>query len=208
MRCNLQKYTLCLDYENKLVILQGLNFLTMDKDLKKEIRARIRGIKKNLGAEILSEMSVGAVDAVESNDIYRSAHVVMLYHPLWDEVDVRPLFGRALGDGKRVVLPTVKGDDIVPVEIHSDTEWIVGEYNILEPVAEEYHGDIDLVLVPGLAFDRQGNRLGRGKGYYDRFLSGHQKAYKLGICFGFQMLESVPAEPFDWRMDSVAVVDD
>lgn len=178
----------------------------MDKETKKQIRKEIRGIKKNLGAERLLMMSAHVVETVESYADYRSAQVVMLYYPLWDEVDVRPLFDRALGQGKHVILPTVKGDDIIPVEIHKDTKWVVGEYDILEPVAEEYRGEIDLVVVPGMAFDAQGNRLGRGKGYYDRFLALHPHAYRLGLCFEFQLIESVPAEPFDRTMNAVAVV--
>lgn len=174
--------------------------------MKKEIRARMRGIKKALGAERLLEMSLEATPELEKNPHYNDANIVMLYHPLWDEVDVKPLFERALLAGKRVILPTVKGDDIIPVEITASTRWVVGDYNILEPIAEPYVGDIDLVVVPGVAFDAKGNRLGRGKGYYDRFLENFPNTYRLGICFTFQMVESVPVEPFDLPMNEVVVV--
>ena len=62
---------------------------------------------------------------------------------------------------------------------------------------------IDLIIVPGVGFDRQGNRLGRGKGYYDRLLPRIPSAYKIGICFPFQLVEEIPAEPFDIRMDEI-----
>lgn len=174
--------------------------------MKTEIRRKIRGIKKNIGADSLLQMSAQAPTLIEQNIHYKDAKVVMLYYPLWDEVDCRPLFDRALEAGKRVILPTVSGDDIVPVEITADTQWRVGQYNILEPVAERYDGTIDLIVVPGMAFDSKGNRLGRGKGYYDRFLCNHAKAYRIGLCFTFQMIEEVPVEPFDWRMNEVISV--
>lgn len=174
--------------------------------MKNEIRRKMRGIKKNIGAEKLHAMSAEAPALIESNPHYKSAKTVMLYYPLWDEVDCRALFERALSDGKQVILPTVKGDDIVPVEIFADTKWQVGDFNILEPIAEPYTGKIDLVVVPGMAFDSKGNRLGRGKGYYDRFLNQHPNAYRLGLCFTFQMIETVPTEPFDWRMNEVITV--
>lgn len=163
-------------------------------------------MKKEFGRERLLEMSSGVREGIEGNVHYRAAERVMLYYPLWDEVDCRPLFESALAAGKRVILPTVVGDDIVPVEITAETEWRVGEFGIKEPVAGRYDGEIDLIVIPGMAFDGEGNRLGRGKGYYDRFLELHPGAYRLGLCFDFQMIESVPTEPFDRKMDEVITV--
>ena len=131
---------------------------------KKQLRQAIREKKKFLGAEALVQMSVPATDNVIANAEYQKAGRVMLYYPLWDEVDTRPLIARALEDGKRVILPTVVGDDIIPVEVTKQTEWVKGPFDIMEPVAERYEGEIDFILVPGVAFDRNMNRLGRGKG--------------------------------------------
>lgn len=174
--------------------------------MKNEIRKAIRAEKKRIGKEDLLQMSLPVTEQVEANEEYKKANIVMLYHPLWDEVDVRPLFDRALANGKRVILPTVKGDDIIPVEITPETEWVVGDFDILEPMAEPYDGEIDLVVVPGVAFDNNKNRLGRGKGYYDRFLVKHQNAYRLGVCFKFQIVEKVPTEPFDFPMNEVITI--
>ena len=174
--------------------------------MKQEIRKAIRAEKKRIGKEELLQMSLPATEQIEANEQYRNANIVMLYHPLWDEVDVRPLFDRALATGKRVILPTVKGDDIIPVEITTETEWVVGDFDILEPVAEAYDGSIDLVVVPGVAFDNNRNRLGRGKGYYDRFLVQHPNAYRLGVCFKFQIVPEVPTEPFDFPMNEVITI--
>ena len=171
--------------------------------MKQTIRKAIRSKKKELGKEQLLSMSLPVTEQIEANEQYRNANIVMLYHPLWDEVDVRPLFNRALADGKRVILPTVKGDDIIPVEITTGTQWVVGDFDILEPIAESYKGSIDLIVVPGVAFDNNKNRLGRGKGYYDRFLVQHPNAYRLGVCFQFQIVPEVPTEPFDFPMDEI-----
>ncbi len=174
--------------------------------MKSEIRKAIRAEKKRIGKDELLKMSLPVTDQIEANEKYSNANIVMLYHPLWDEVDVRPLFDRALVAGKRVILPTVKGDDIIPVEITTETEWVVGDFDILEPVAEPYGGSIDLVVVPGVAFDNNKNRLGRGKGYYDRFLVKHPNTYRLGICFKFQIVQEVPTESFDFPMDEIITI--
>ena len=174
--------------------------------MKSEIRKTIRAKKKELGKEQLLAMSRPITELIEANKQYQEAQIVMLYHPLWDEVDVRPLFDRALASGKRVILPTVKGDDIIPVEITPDTQWVVGDFDILEPVAEPYQGNIDLIVIPGVAFDLNLNRLGRGKGYYDRFLAHHPNAYRLGVCFKFQMVDEVPTEPFDLPMHKIIAI--
>ena len=174
--------------------------------MKSEIRKAIRAKKKELGKEQLLKMSLPITELLEANEHYKSAQIIMLYHPLWDEVDVRPLLQRALNDNKRVILPTVKGDDIIPVEITTNTQWVVGDFDILEPVAEPYNGGLDLIIIPGVAFDHNLNRLGRGKGYYDRFLTKHLNAYRLGVCFEFQIIDSVPTEAFDLPMHNIISV--
>lgn len=174
--------------------------------MKPELRKIIRSQKKALGAEALVQMSLPTVERVTANPEYQKAGRVMLYYPLWDEVDTRPLITRALDDGKRVILPTVVGDDIIPVEVTRQTVWVKGPFDIMEPVAERYNEDIDFILVPGVAFDMNLNRLGRGKGYYDRFLAQHADAYRLGICFGFQVLPEIPTEPFDFKMNELLVI--
>ena len=79
------------------------------------------------------------------------------------------------------------------------------EYHIMEPTGPLFtrHEAIDVVVVPGVAFDAQGRRLGHGKGYYDRLLAQLPRAYKIGLCFAFQMVERVPTTPQDVAMDEV-----
>ena len=106
---------------------------------------------------------------------------------------------------KRILLPVVVGDDL-ELRLYTGPEDLKpGAYGIEEPTGELFtdYADIDFIVVPGVAFDRNGNRLGRGKGYYDRLLPRIPSAHKAGICFPFQLVEEVPAEPFDIRMDEI-----
>ncbi len=178
------------------------------KERKQELRSRIRDEKRRIGAEELRKMSDEVAEKLLTNQQYVVSEVVMLYSALWDEVNVDLVLEDALNRGKGVICPTVVGDDIVPVEITKSTVWRQGAFGIMEPDAEKYEGKIDLVVVPGVAFDGCGNRLGRGKGYYDRFLLGYEGAYLIGVCFGFQFVDSVPQEEFDFVMDEVVVVEE
>lgn len=170
---------------------------------KKEIRSQIRAIKKSLGAETLLAKSAPLADRLATDPHYVSSDIVMLYYPLWDEPDTRSAITMSLNLNKRVILPTVVGDDIVPVEVTSGTQWLEGPFGIMEPQADPYNGDIDFILVPGVAFTRTLSRLGRGRGYYDRFLSLHPSAYRLGVCFDFQIVPSLPLEPHDLPMQNL-----
>ena len=101
----------------------------------------------------------------------------------------------------KATIDTLQGQ----LEVTSPADLAIGAYGIEEPTGALFtdYATIDLVIVPGVAFDRDGNRLGRGKGYYDRLLPRIPSAYKVGICFPFQIVEEVPAEPFDIRMDEI-----
>lgn len=101
----------------------------------------------------------------------------MLFASLPDEVNTHS-FIEKWRNKKHIILPTVSGDDIIPVELGKETTFATGDFNIMEPQNEPYHGSLDLIVVPGVAFDSDGNRIGRGKGYYDRFLSHHPKVKK------------------------------
>ena len=104
---------------------------------------------------------------------------------------------------KQLILPTVVGDDIVPVALTATTIFKEGDFHIMEPQNAPYDGDFDLIIVPGVAFDRLGNRLGRGRGYYDRFLAKHLSVKRIGICFDFQLVDEIPTEPTDIKMHAI-----
>ena len=105
---------------------------------------------------------------------------------------------------KRIALPRVVGDELIFHWATDRAELLPGKFGIPEPCAEASPAgnEFDLILVPGLAFDLRGGRLGRGKGYYDRFLAG-VRGLRAGVCFDDQIVESVPIDPHDLRMDFV-----
>lgn len=151
-----------------------------------------------------TRQSAEILAALEAHPAFRAATTVLLYHSLKDEVDTHE-FIRNWSREKRILLPVVVGDDL-ELRLYTGPEDLKpGAYDIEEPTGELFtdYADIDFIAVPGVAFDRNGNRLGRGKGYYDRLLPRIPSAYKAGICFPFQLVEEVPAEPFDIRMDEI-----
>ncbi len=172
---------------------------TMDK---KELRAQIKMLKKQHTKEQLLEQSERILAKLEKHPDFVKAKRVMLYNALPDEVQTLAFLEKWHLE-KQIILPTVVGDDIIPVEYGKNTTFAVGDFNILEPQNEPYQGDFDLIVVPGVAFDKNGNRIGRGRGYYDRFLSQHLNVKRIGICFDFQLVDKVPTEPLDICMDEV-----
>lgn len=171
----------------------------MEKNiLRKEIRARKKAhIPEQLAAESAQIMQKLAV-----HPDFQRAGIVMLYASLPDEVQTLDFIGE-WRNRKRIILPTVVGDDIIPVELTAGSGMVEGDFHILEPENHPYEGPLDLIVVPGMAFDRKGHRLGRGKGYYDRFLIKYPEVKTIGICFSFQLLDEVPAEPHDQVIDEI-----
>lgn len=170
---------------------------------KKELRQWIRAQKRLRTPEQLAEESARICLRLLEHPAWRQARCVLLYHALPDEVDTRMLLSRALHEGKRVVLPVVCGDvlQLRPYEGQTAT----GAYGIEEPTGTGVftaYDRIDLAVVPGMAFDASLHRLGRGKGYYDRLLP-HLACPKIGICFSFQHVDSLPTEPHDIPMTAV-----
>lgn len=171
---------------------------------KRALRQEIRRRKSEHSAEERRELSEAICRAIMTDGAYRAAGVVLMYHALADEVSLQTLLDHALMVGKRVLLPVVQGDILVLRQYTGPESLKEGSYGILEPVGPDYPVDeyvgIDLALVPGMAFDGYGNRLGRGKGFYDRLLPQLANAHKIGVCYPFQMVEEVPHEEHDVRV--------
>lgn len=144
------------------------------------------------------------MSALEAHPAFRAANTILLYHSLPDEVCTHA-FVKYWCQYKRVLLPVVTGDDLELRLYTPESSLAVGAFGIEEPQGPVFsnYSEIDLAVVPGVAFDPKGNRLGRGRGYYDRLLPQLVHACKIGICFPFQLVDEVPAEPFDIAMDHV-----
>jgi len=174
---------------------------------KDSLRRYVRAQKRQYTAEQLAAMSEGICSRVLASAEWQEAGTLLLYYPLADEVDVRPLIEDAFENGKRVLLPVCKGDELELRLYEGAASLTEGAFGIMEPTgllfAPEDYPDIQLALVPGMAFDSMGHRLGRGKGYYDRLLPKLTETRLLGICFPFQLLDVVPAEAHDINVQVV-----
>lgn len=171
--------------------------------MKAEIRRYIRSRKADFTRDELEKMSTDIIGKLEANPYYAKAHTVLLYHSLADEVFTHFLVTEA-SKTKTVLLPTVVGDELELHEFAPSSSTHKGAFDICEsdgPLFTDY-SSIDLAVIPGMAFDHKGNRLGRGKGYYDRLLP-KLCCPIIGLCFPFQYLDNIPVEEHDRRVDIV-----
>lgn len=175
---------------------------------KKELRRYIREQKRHFTPQQLGEMSLGIMSSLLLHSQIQKADYVLMYHSLPDEVDTHSALDQLLAMGKKVLLPKVVSDTEMTIHEYTGQNSLKPSepYGILEPTTSELsitNCQLSIAIVPGMAFDKQGHRIGRGKGYYDRFLSQIPNIYKIGVCFPFQMLESIPSESTDVVMDEV-----
>jgi 5-formyltetrahydrofolate cyclo-ligase len=169
---------------------------------KKAIRELMRQTLRVQNPEDLQAWSESIMAQIEQNQSFRHAHVVMLYYPVHHEVDLRPLMDKYKGE-KVILLPVTHRDSIELRQYIGKDNLKQGHFGIPVPQTSTYRGVPDLVIVPGLAFDKDLVRMGRGKGYYDRFLRKLGKVRKIGVCYDFQIKDSLPWSWHDVRMDKV-----
>lgn len=155
-----------------------------------------------LGEAMVEEKSNIMCRRFAETDIYKSAQMIAFYMPIKNEVNLAMLMNKAFSDGKRVCVPVVNGDDMFFSEITGAEMMKEGRFGIKEPQKRKKTNAADLILVPGLAFDFYGGRVGWGKGYYDRALEGSAAKF-VGICYEFQLCGIVETEPQDCRMDYI-----
>lgn len=170
---------------------------------KQELRKHIRKLKESQSASDRKNESSEILHTLEGLADFQSARTILLYYSLPDEVDTHGFVSR-WSSSKTILLPVVTGSELA-VRRYSAEKMQRGCMGIEEPEGDDFtdFDAIDLVVVPGMAFDSHGNRLGRGKGYYDRLLPKLKRARKIGICFGFQYAEQIPSEEHDVRVDTV-----
>ncbi len=137
---------------------------------------------------------------------FESAKVVGTYYAVGSEVTTELIIKRATILGKKIALPRVEEDKITFYELSSTKSLIRGRFGILEPQPYEQMNDIDILIVPGIAFDKKGNRLGYGMGFYDRLLSC-KRTFSIGLAYSFQLLENLPHDKYDKRLDAIASED-
>ena len=172
---------------------------------KKEVRKQMRAAKKAVPFCEKVERSEHIMSQVELLPQFIAADTVLLYWSMEDEVQTHQFVERWYRQ-KTLLLPCVDGDDLRLRQYTGPQCLKAGEqFGIGEPTGPEYT-DLDhvqLIVVPGVAFDRMGNRMGRGRGFYDRLLKSTPNAYKVGVAFDFQILDTFPTESFDVPMNKV-----
>ncbi|MCM1109523.1 MAG: 5-formyltetrahydrofolate cyclo-ligase [Clostridium sp.] len=173
---------------------------------KQQLRRYIRTEKNRHTMDERLKESATLWCLLEADARFQKAHTVLAYHALPDEVQTAELFKR-WNPTKRFILPVVTGDDLELRIYQDETQLRNGAFGIQEPIGNSFttYEEIDLALIPGVAFDKEGHRLGRGKGYYDRLLT-RLRPYgipTLGICYGYQKVNHVPTEPHDIPMDDI-----
>lgn len=172
---------------------------------KSDIRRLMRERKRALSPEEKLRRSETIMRRLEQRPEFAKAKVVLLYWSMADEVQTHDFVERWYRE-KVVLLPCVDGDDLRLRQYTGPECMVAGEqFGIGEPTGPEWTDldAVELIVVPGVAFDREGNRMGRGRGFYDRLLKSTPGALKVGVAYNFQILDTIPVEPHDVKMDQV-----
>lgn len=170
---------------------------------KQQLRKKIAELKKEQSVESLTLHSEKALSILEQLPIFEKAQFILLYHSLKDEVQTAS-FIEKWKDTKTIILPVVEGDILKLKTYNKTTNLAIGAFGIEEPTGEYFskYDKIQLAIIPGVSFDLLRNRLGRGKGFYDKLLPSIN-AYKIGLCYDFQISKHIPTETHDTPMDAI-----
>ena len=177
----------------------------MDINLeKRKLRKKVKLLKNESTLAQKKEMSKEILMQIEENPTFQKASVIMAYWSMDDEVFTHE-FVQKWASQKRIILPVVNEDELLLKEFKGVKEMVTGDrYGIPEPDGQVFGNPelIELIIVPGVAFDTSKNRMGRGKAYYDKLLR-NSDAFKLGICFNFQLFDHVPHDELDVQMEEI-----
>ncbi len=167
-------------------------------DNKVMIRKRIKAVRNAMDRDDCIYRSKLICDRLACLEDYRNAQNICAYISKGNEVDTRLIIDKAWSDGKRVFVPKVYGKDMHFIQIDSYKDLRTGNFGILEPESDD-HTEISsgLMFMPGVAFDRQRNRIGFGGGYYDRYLAAHGQLVTVALAYDCQIVDSIDSEQTD-----------
>ena len=175
-------------------------------DRRHVMRTMLRRRRADLSADLQAAASMAVLARLAPLPVLRGARTVAGYRGIRGEIDIDAVLTLLVEDGVQVTVPRVEGDDMAFVPWRPDDETVAGAFGIAEPVGGERvpFAAHDVVLVPLVAFDAAGNRLGQGGGFYDRAIgSADDRPVLIGVAHAFQQVESVPVEPWDQSLDAV-----
>ena len=179
---------------------------------KNVIRQSILNKRNKLSKTQINQRSKLIQQAIIDLPIFKAAKVVGAYYPKGSEVNTLTILNKVLEEQKILALPVTLGDKIFfykisPTKYFNRDQMILSKFGIKEPspLPADLIDDIDLLIVPGIAFDRNGYRIGYGRGFYDRYLQEKKYDFSVGLGFEFQLLdENLPHEKFDQRVNAIA----
>jgi len=177
--------------------------------MKNKIRNEKKLLRQNMSKELVSLKSTLINDKLLSLSLYRDAKIILAYFPIQNEVDIRNILEDALINGKRVFLPRISDDkeNMDFFEIRDFNHFERGSMNLLEPKksGDIFSKDMEdvLMIIPGLAFDKHFNRIGYGKGYYDKYLSKNPIKNHLAVSYEEQFCDIIPSEENDILMNVI-----
>jgi len=178
-------------------------------ETKQSIRTRVLSIRNGLSDEEWNEGSALIEQRLYETKAWKNAKIILLYRDYKNEVKTTGIFKQALLENKAVAFPKVHENDMDFFTVNSMDDLKEGYKGIFEPQNCEktdlslYGPHEILMILPGSAFDRQGNRIGYGKGFYDRYIKNSPAMNKMGLAFDFQVIDAIPAEPFDIPVDMI-----
>ncbi|MBQ8100941.1 MAG: 5-formyltetrahydrofolate cyclo-ligase [Paludibacteraceae bacterium] len=174
---------------------------TQLKKRKNDMRALLLQKRRILTKEEVAQCSAEVMEQLLATDEYRHARNILLYYPVHHEIDLRGLFSRQ--DGKTLLLPVTHRNSLELRPYQGEETIKRGRLGIPEPQTPTYKGSVDLIIVPGVGYDRDNRRLGRGGGYYDRFLKRLHGVPVIGVGYAFQLVKEVPHALHDRKVSRV-----
>ena len=175
--------------------------------MKKQIRKEILALRKAMSEELQERYSQSIVQKVIDHAAYKEAEMMYCYIDAKGEVKTKALIEDAWRNGKKVAVPRVHGDIMEFYLISSYEQLTAGYFGIMEPAEScEMVTEISeksVVIMPGVAFDKSGNRIGYGKGFYDKYFSAHPDVYKIAVAYSLQVVEAIEADEHDVRANCV-----
>ncbi|MDO8340336.1 MAG: 5-formyltetrahydrofolate cyclo-ligase [Candidatus Burarchaeum sp.] len=175
--------------------------------MKKQMKSDMLAKRKSHACELVEKKSAAIMERLFALPEFRKAKTILFYAAKKDEVQTLEMIQKALDMGKTVALPitVVEGKNLVLAEVRNLSRLSEGAFGVLEPMdyVPVKPEEVDLVIVPGVAFDVHGDRLGHGMGYYDKLLKQMPDALFIGLAFEFQMVEDIPEEEHDVSVHKV-----
>lgn len=171
---------------------------------KKELRAKFLRERKKLSREDVEKFSNMAAQKL-LEVLPESFKSIMFYVPINNEIDLLRVAMKMIQLGKIVLFPRLRNyEDIVPCVVRDMfNDFVRGAYNIPEPNTPSYSGAIDVIIAPGIVFDKEGYRLGYGKGYFDKFLSAGRYGTTIGVCYDSLLVDSLPHDALDIPVETI-----